>query len=127
MSKYIRKYVCQYIYSLKLLYRSKSKDEERDRLIYRIYEARIRMILLRIGIAAFITFIVYIIYLVRHALETFMNDLPYLILEAILLQFLINTPFQIIQFGVFNSGSDSEFEATDEKDLNYLSDCGQAN
>ena len=45
--------------------------EERDQLIHRIYEARIRMMLLRCGIAAFITSIVYIIYLVRHPLEKF--------------------------------------------------------
>ena len=101
--------------------------EERDRLIYRIYEARIRMILFRCGIAAIITSLFDIIYLVRHPLETFMNYLPYFILEAIFLQFLINTPFQFVQFGVFNSGSDSEFETIDEKDLDYLSDRGQAN
>ena len=101
--------------------------EERDQLIHRIYEARIRMMLLRCGIAAFTTSIVYLIYLVRHPLENFMNDLPYLILEAIFPQFIINTPFQFVQFGVFNSGSDSEFETIDEKGLDYLSDRGQAN
>ena len=98
--------------------------EERDRLIYRIYEARIMMILSRCGVAAVITSLFYMTFLAINPLTTFWSTLPYYIGATLILQFAFDTLMQTLQFGIFNSrsGSDSENELADDEELDYLRD-----
>ena len=98
--------------------------EERDRLIHRIYEARRMMMLNRCGIAAIITSLFYIAYIAKHPVPNVMTTLSYFIGVTLTLHFVIDTFLQTLQFGVFNLGSDSdyEYESTDDEELDYLSD-----